>query len=168
MTPQIPVDLTKVKTRCEKAKCKTHDWVLHRHHRGAQSLFVHQFVWRFHQPKYIEFVKRYYRYEEEDICRVCASHHREIHDKYDAIIRSYSNKFHKPLRDFTWPQAEKLMGALIARCNKWLTQQTPGSDTPWPSNGRTKNNAAEFLALITNAEPDDDELGPLSLPSLPF
>ena len=158
------VDLSKVATRCAKKKCRTKDFVLHRHHKGHQYLFVACFIWRLEQPKYRDFVKRYYRYEPEDTVKICSCHHREIHERYDRIIERYVKKRNKALSNFSWAEAEELMSLLVASCNDWLGKQTKGSRTPWPSNGQTKRNSKDFLAVLEHYAPSKPE----DLSDIPF
>lgn len=149
MSPTITgVDLTKVHIHCQKPKCRTKDFVLHRHHMGHEHMFVSQFVHRFSEKRYVEFVKRYYEYREEDTVKICSCHHREIHEIYDEIIAAYCRKRRKALADFNWTEARELMSLLVARCKKWMKQRTKGSKVPWPSNGRTKHKAEHFIDLL--------------------
>ena len=151
MTPLLGVDLTKVKTKCRKKRCRTGDFVLHRHHKGHQYAIVMAFARRRkREAKYRKFVKRYFEYHPDDIEHVCSSHHREIHEIYTEIVYATCCALEKTLEDFTWAEAEALMSRLISRCNQWLDTQTPGA-TPWPSNGHTKrkaHEAKEFLRLL--------------------
>lgn len=155
MTPVIEgVDLSKVAVRCAKKKCKTRDFVLHRHHKGHEHMWVSQFIWRLDEPRYVRFVKRYYEYRPSDVVTICSKHHREIHEIYDPIIETYRKKRRKTYRDFSWAEAQELMHILIARCNQWLDRRTKGSDRPWPSNGKTKRRAEDFVRLLLE-KPDE-------------
>jgi hypothetical protein len=152
MSPTLPgVDLNRVSTRCAKLKCRTRDFVLHRHHKGHQYMFVKVFAWRVGTPQYDAFVRRYFEYRDEDCVRICASHHREIHEKYDAIIQWDMQKLGKRLHHYTWTQAEALMDKLITQCNDWLEKRTKGSKTPWPSNGHTKRRAEDAETFLREA-----------------
>lgn len=158
MSPRIPgANLEKVKTRCGKKRCRTRDFVLHRHHKGHQFAFVKAFMSRRQQPRYLRFVERYFEYRPEDVVHVCSSHHREIHEIYDPIIQEFKRQHGiEYLSECSWKMAEDLMGQLITRCNKWLNRSTPGA-APWPSNGNTKRraeNSAEFMALLSSVDDD--------------
>lgn len=148
MTKIPNADLSKVTIRCKKKKCNTKDFILHRHHKGHQYLFVALFVWRLEEPRYRRFVKRYYEYNPEDVVHVCSCHHREVHELYDFTIQEHVDRNKRRLVDFTWKQAEALMAALVALCNDWLGQKTKGSKVPWPSNGQTKRNSVNFLEVL--------------------
>lgn len=151
MTPSV--DFSTI--RCAKHKCKTRDWVTHRHHLRHQFMFVKAFEWRVKQSRYIAFVERYFEYRDEDTVRVCSSHHREAHEKYDIIIQRWIKRLRKPLRAFTWNEAEGLMDELEEYCRKWLNRSTPGA-APWPSNGYQKRKAEEaydYLAAVRGEVP---------------
>lgn len=127
-------------------------------------MFVNQWLWRFGQDRYTAFVRRYYEFREEDVVHICSKHHREIHELYDPIIVKHCKRFRKPIADFTWPEAEVLMATLVSRCNQWLKRQTKGSDVPWPSNGKTKTKAVDFLDVLE----ENDVLGAPEPTETPF
>lgn len=159
MTPKLSgVDLRKVRVKCSKLRCRTGDFVLHRHHKGHQFAFVKAFQSRHQQPRYRRFVERYFQYHEDDVVLVCSKHHREIHFIYDEIIQSFKHSHElEALAECSWKQAEELMSDLVSRCNQWLRRETPGSDRPWPSNGNTKRKAEDakhYLERLSSLNSD--------------
>ena len=148
-------DLSKTYTGCAKPKCKTGDFVIHRHHKGHQYLFVMAFTSKAGQPRYERFVKRYFEYRPEDIVPLCSSHHRAIHEIYEEIITAHCKSYHRPPRLWTWGMAEVLMGDLIARCNKWLQRPSRGAE-PWPSNGQTKRRAEDYQVFMALLKQQDE------------
>ena len=144
------VDLSKLKVRCEKPWCKTKEFKLHRHHTGHQYLFVMFFQHRHDEPRYREFVARYFEYRKSDVIEVCGPHHREIHEIYDRIIEDYIRRSKKPLGHFSWPEADELMGLLVTACNDWLQRTTPGSRKPWRVSHKKKH-VADAEAFLRNA-----------------
>jgi hypothetical protein len=143
-------DLTKTKTRCEKYRCRTSDFVLHRHHTGSEHMWLLFWQHRIDQPRFVDFARRYYEYRDEDVVRVCSSHHREIHEIYRVIGDEHQRRRGKPFQDYTWTEAEDLMQKFRKRCKRWLKTQSPGAE-PWPSNGATKRAASEFDEYLAAA-----------------
>jgi hypothetical protein len=78
------------------------------------------------EEKWTRFVYEYYQFLEERITRICPRHHAEIHRVYDEIIASEIAKIGRPLADFSWKQAEKLMDKLEEACHEWLKKETKG------------------------------------------
>lgn len=115
--------------RCVKPHCRTGSTSHNRHHKQHQYMFVSCFVQtRKGQALYEAFVDRYYTFLNEDTVDLCIPHHAEIHLLYDAIIRKDLKKVNKPLRTYSWKQAEALMEKLATACENWLKKETPGAD----------------------------------------
>lgn len=114
---------------CAKPNCSTGSHTLHRHHRRHEAMWLG--VWasrRRGEKKFAEFVARYHAFHPDDWVRVCDRHHAEIHLIYDGIIRRDRHITLRPLSQYSWAQAEKLMGKLEGICLEWLTKETPGED----------------------------------------
>lgn len=112
---------------CAKPSCGNRA-AIHRHHRSHEALWFGPFAHRAGEPKWQQFCDRYHEFREEDIVRICAAHHAEIHSIYDQIIQEDQAKTGLQLYLYKWKQAEILMRKLRAACAVWLQQQTPGID----------------------------------------
>lgn len=128
--PKVGTKLMRVdaaSAHCAKKKCCTDNHTLHRHHRRHQAMWIG--VWlvrRRGEQKFVDFCYRYHAFNPEDWTRLCANHHAEIHMVYDQIIRRDVKKVGRPLSQYSWAQAEKLMDKLEAVCVEWLQKETPG------------------------------------------
>ena len=140
---RVRANLSKVRTSstrprgCVKPKCKTGSRSLNRHHVRHQGMWLG--VWagrRRGEPRWIEFVKRYWSFHRDDVRYLCANHHAEIHSIYDDIIAEDRAKVGKPLYDYSWKQAEALMDKLEAAFNVWIRLESRGISSK--NYGKTK------------------------------
>ena len=115
------------KRSCRKPGCRSGSYKISRHHKGHQFMFVSSFVrTRYGDPRYKDFVEKYYQFRLEDIVDICDHHHMEIHVIYDRIIQRDMIKTGRHLRNYSWVQATTLMKKLEKRCERWLKENTPG------------------------------------------
>lgn len=135
--------LAEARGGCAKPHCANRA-AIHRHHRANEALWLAPFAHRRGEPKWEQFVARYYRFEEEDIVRLCANHHAEIHSLYDAIIKEDLEQTGLRLYLYSWKQAQILMQKLANTCAVWLLVETSGIDPD--SYERTKKLRRSLLA----------------------
>lgn len=111
--------------QCRKPNCQ--NTVTSRHHRGCERMWLRHFAHRRRTKRYRDFRARYHEFHRDDCVELCAAHHTEIHQLYLTLIRNAIVRGdYKPLRRWTWEEAEDLMGRLRKRCDKWLKVETPG------------------------------------------
>lgn len=112
---------------CRKPSC-THRAPINRHHRAHEALWLTSWAHRHKEPKFQEFVRRYYEFREEDIVRICMPHHAEIHSIYERIVEEDRLRTGRPLYMYSWAQMRRLSIALRDACARWLLEETPGID----------------------------------------
>lgn len=79
--------------------------------------------------KWEAFFERYHEFRDEDCRDLCANHHAEIHAIYDKLINEDKAVTGRPLSQYTWTQAERLMDKLEAAFHEWVLTVTPGIDS---------------------------------------
>ncbi len=116
---------------CRKPGCKHRLEKTARHHRGCETMFIRGMG---NSPpmkgtkRYRSLVQRYASFNPRDVIVLCDWHHCEIHLIYDPIIAKRRLELVKILGDFTWAEADKLMGQLRKLCREWEKKDTPGRD----------------------------------------
>ena len=112
---------------CQCAKPACGNRLTHRHHKGCETMLIRAFKRHAKQKRYKALVRRYKRFLKTDTCEICENHHEEIHHLYgQVILKEVKRLGFKPLRSWTWTEAEALMKQLRAYCDGWLQKKTPG------------------------------------------
>jgi hypothetical protein len=93
------------------------------------------------EEKWQQFLDRYHNFLSEDVVELCAHHHAAIHQIYDRIIQADVAKVERPLSQYTWRQAERLMDRLKGVCLEWLCSESSGIDPIAFTNRRHKRRA---------------------------
>ncbi len=127
--PTINLKMSEV--GCRKPGCKHRLEKTARHHRGCETMFIRGFAKHpdvRKKQRYHKLCKRYERFEPKDVIVLCDWHHCEIHLIYDPIIAERRVELQKILGEFTWAEADKLMGQLRKLCREWEKKETPGRD----------------------------------------
>lgn len=115
-------------TGCRKPKCEHKLSITHRHHRRFQSLFIQAFTAIGKKGKKLKtLTRRYEAFRSEDVVRLCAWHHCEIHQNYKSAIYKFLKKTKKKyVFDLNWKEAFDLMKELEEYCLEWEKEETPG------------------------------------------
>lgn len=138
--------------RCIKPHCGTRSLNINRHHKRHQFMFLSSFVrTRKRQAEYKAFVKRYYEFRKEDVADVCSWHHAEVHILYDRIIQQDIKRVGKPLRNYSWAQANALMDKLEACFEEWAKIESSGIN-PRELNSSKRRTKAGFQNAVKAME----------------
>lgn len=125
---KISVDISEA--GCRKPKCKHRMTATHRHHKAHEWQFVRFWAishkWMSEQ-RVRDFVCRYFEFRPEDVEKICAWHHAEVHMLYDKIIAKFTiglKKYHTS--ELTWDEAHQLMDLLRKEFEEWIKKETKG------------------------------------------
>lgn len=89
-------------------------------------MWLRHFAHKRRRPRFKRFRLRYYEFRQEDVVEICNWHHEEAHVIYLSHINAMISEINKPLREWSWIQADELMRRLRSVCASWLTIETPG------------------------------------------
>ncbi len=112
---------------CQCVKPNCNGTYTHRHHKACETMWLRAFVRLAKTKRFKAFVKRYKEFRSEDVLELCDRHHEEIHHLYGAVITKHiRKKLFRPIKSYTWKEAEELMQVLREYCDKWAVKETKG------------------------------------------
>lgn len=148
--PKIRVDASEA--FCQKKGCKGPGF--HRHHRGHEFLFVHRWVGTKEKQK-AAFIRRYWKFLERDIVRICPEHHAEVHLDLDVEILNHFREAKKGIDHFTYKDAMVLVKKLRKYTDQWLERETPGVDPKLVFGSKSRFSRAKRRRIATRRYHDE-------------
>lgn len=107
------------------AKCASsgdiYEQEIHRHHLGCERMWLEHFKSRNRTKLYKAYKARYESFNEADIVRLCATHHKLIHVIYlQQINRMVEEGGYRKLSEWSWEEARGMMKVLRKVGRLWI------------------------------------------------